>query len=130
MKKILTAALAALTLGGAAMATATPADAAPWHGGGGRGYYGGYHGGGYGGYRGGYGGYRGGYGWGGGALVAGLAGLAVGAAIAEPHYYAPPAYYGYARPYGYYGYGTCYANERVWDPYVGDYVIERTRYAC
>ena len=113
MKKILTAALAALTLGGAMIATATPAAA---HG------YGGYHGG-YGGWHGGYG-YRGGYGV---PLVAGLAGLAVGAAlVGGPHYYGPaPYYYGPARPYG-----VCYGASRVWDPYAGGWVMQRTSYPC
>jgi hypothetical protein len=76
MKKIITTALAALTVAGAAAATATPAAAAPWgHGG----YY---HGGGY-------------RGWGPGAAVgAGLLGFAVGAAIADQ-----PHGYGYG-PYG------------------------------
>ena len=49
----------------------------------------------------------------------------------------PAPYYGYGPGY-YYGpgdygpayYGTCYARERVWDPYVGHYVIERVAYAC
>ena len=93
MKKIVTGALAALSLAGAAVGTATPAAAQPWHGGG---------------YHGGYGGYRG---WGPGAAVgAGLVGLAVGESLA-PHYgygYGAP-YYGpgyYAPAYGYgYGYG-------------------------
>jgi hypothetical protein len=120
MRKILTAGLAALTLGGAVAATAVPADAAPWHGGG-------YHGGGWhgGGYRG------GGAGW---AVGAGLLGLAAGVAIADsgPHYgygYGP-GYYGggyYGRPYGY---ATCVAPRRVWDPYYGGYVVQHVRYAC
>ena len=92
MKKIVTGALAALSLVGAAAGTATPAAAQPWHGG----YY-----------HGGYGGWHGGYrGWGPGAAVgAGLVGLAVGASLAAPGYGAP--YYGggyYAPAYGY-GYG-------------------------
>ena len=98
MKKIVTAAVAALTLGGAAAATATPAAAQGWHGG----YY--------------HGGYRG---WGPGAAVgAGLLGLAVGTAIAERPY--APAYYGPRPVYGY-GYGPCGAHLR-WDPYVRHYV--------
>jgi hypothetical protein len=112
MKKILTAAMAALTLGGAAMATAVPAEAAPygyWHGG--YGYHGGYRG--------------------GGALLAGVAGLAIGAAIADsarPAYYGPPADYG--GPAYYPRYATCYGRTRVWDGYAGRWVIERTPYAC
>jgi hypothetical protein len=131
MKKFLTAAVAALTLGGAMAATATPAAADSWHGG--------YHGG-YGGYHGGYGGYRGGYGsrgyghrgYGGGAVVgAGLLGLAVGAAVAGSHpYYGRPYYdhYYYGPPPAYYagpGYYTYIEGCRTywrWDAYWGRYV--------
>lgn len=109
MRKILTAALAALTLGGAVAATtATSADAAPrgWHGG-----YG-YHGGGY------YRGYGPGL-----AVGAGLLGLAVGASLASPYYgpgyYAPgPGYYAGPASYGYYG--GCPVHYR-WNPYAGRY---------
>ena len=89
VKKVATGALAALTLGGATLATASPAAAQHWRGG-----YGGYHGG--------YGGYHRGYG-GAGLAVAGLAGLAIGASLAErPYYGGGYGYYG--RPYygGYY----------------------------
>ena len=108
MRKILTAALAALTIGGAVVATTTPADAAP---------FGGWHG-----------GWHGGYGRGVGpgvAIGAGLLGLAVGASLAHPAYaygpapayYAGPAYYGYA--------GGCAVHYR-WDPYAGRYFpVER-----
>ena len=113
MRKTITAALAALTFGGAVMATAAPAAAeGHWHG------HGGWS--------------RGGWGWG-GAAVAGVAGLALGAALADsgrPYYYDRPAYY-YDDPY--YGgrpYATCYGSREVWDPYLGHYVIQRTRYAC
>lgn len=118
MRKILTAALAALTIGGAVVATAAPASAHDGWGG------------------------RGGYdhdrGYGGGlALGAGLLGLAVGASLAEPHYgygygyaqprvyYGGPAYYGYARP-SYYGNDReCHTVWR-WDPYEGRNVpVER-----
>lgn len=94
IKQALTAAAIALTLGGATIATTTPAAAQGWHGG--------YHGG------------RGG-GWGAGAAVgAGILGLAVGASLAGPHDYAPGPYaYGYG--------GPCYSHVR-WDPYVGHYV--------
>ena len=90
MKKVLTGAMAALTLGGGLLATATPAAAHPW-GGWGHGYDGGYRG------------YDRGYG-GGALLGAGVLGLAVGAALSssyQPHYYAPPVYY--APPPIYYG---------------------------
>jgi len=64
--------------------------------------------------------------------VAGLAGVAVGAALASgPHYYGPYGYYyGPAYRYGYAPYGVCYATHRVWSPYAGGYVLERTAYAC
>ena len=108
MRKVLTAGLAALTLGGAIAATAVPADAAPWHGG--------WHGG-YGGYHGGW--HGGGAGW---AVGAGLLGLAAGVAIADnshPHYYGGPGYY-----------ASCIGQRRVWDPYYGGYVVRSFRYAC
>ena len=124
MRKILTAGLAALTLGGAVAATSVPADAAPWHGGGGGYHGGGYHGGG--GWHG--GGYRGGgAGW---AVGAGLLGLAAGVAIADSHNnaYGGPGYYSE----GYYGggYESCIGQRRVWDPYYGGYVVRSFRYAC
>jgi hypothetical protein len=109
MRKILTAALAALTVGGAVAATTTPADAAPFYG------HGGYYGHGY--------GYGRGYGPG-LAVGAGLLGLAVGASLAGPHYYGPPpAYYAGPAYYGYYG--GCRVHYR-WDPYAGRYFpVER-----
>jgi hypothetical protein len=116
MRKVLTAGLAALTLGGSVLATSTPAAAYPhggWHGG----YHHGWHG--------------GGAGW---AVGAGLLGLAAGAAIADsyhPHYY----YGGYYAPAYYdddyaYGYSTCVSHRRVWDPYIGGFVYRTVRYAC
>ena len=105
-------------VGGAALvgAVAAPAEA--------RGYY-----------RGGYGHhYYGGHGIGrgGAAVLGGIAGLAVGAAIASPHYGYGGGYYGggysYAPPPGYYGagygrgyYRPCRPNV-VYDPYIGEYV--------
>jgi opacity protein-like surface antigen len=136
MRKVLTAALAALTLGGAMAATAVPAQAAPHGGWGGHGYHGGgYHGGGWGGhgYRGGWG-HRGGYA--GPAIVAGVAGLALGAALADRPYYGRG--YGY-NGYGYEGYpaygygyapGYCQADRWVWDPYAGRNVLVRQGYPC
>ena len=114
MRKALTAALAALTLGGAVAATATTgAEARPYYGGH---YYGHGH-----------------YNNGAGLAVAGIAGLALGAAIASDHphyyggYYAPGPYaYGYAPGY----YGTCYTTRWVWDPYYGRRVPVRQAYAC
>jgi hypothetical protein len=118
MRKIVTAALAALTLGGSVAATAVPAQAYPhdgWHGGG--------H-------------WHGGGGWRGDdaglAVAAGVLGLAAGAAIASdrPYYYDRP-YYGRAYYGGpYYGYGACVSHRRVWDPYYGGYVVRSFRYAC
>ena len=108
MRKALTAALAALTLGGAITATAaTTAEARPFYG---HGYYG----------------HRGN---GAGLAVAGIAGLAIGAAIASPHYYGGPYAYG-PGPYAYGpGYGTCYATRWVWDGY-GRRIPVREAYAC
>ena len=127
MRKALTAAMAAITLGGAVCAAAVPAEARP-HGGG---YYGGY---------GGYGGYRH-HGNGGAALAAGVVGLALGAAIASDHGYYDRGYYGnYGPGYGYYGgpayaydypaYRTCETRRWVWDPYIGRRVPVRSVYAC
>ncbi|HEX3953105.1 MAG TPA: hypothetical protein VHW90_06005 [Stellaceae bacterium] len=91
--RVITAALLAVTL-----ATAPVAQARDWHG------RGGYHG-----------GYRGGHGHGaaGAAIVGGLIGLGLGAAIASgggypappPAYYGPrPGYYAPPPPAVYYGY--------------------------
>jgi hypothetical protein len=128
MRKTLAAGLAALTFGGAVAAAAIPATAEA------RGYHGGY-GGGYG------GGYYGGYHHhdnGGAAVVAGIAGLAIGAALASNHpYYGGYGYggygYGYAPGYyGGYGYGsrTCISRHWVWDPYIGRRVLITSHYAC
>jgi hypothetical protein len=123
MRKALTAAMAAITLGGAVCAATVPAEARP-HGGG---YYGG------------YGGYRH-HGGGGAALAAGVVGLALGAAIASDHGYYDRGYYGYGPGYAYYGgpayaydypaYRTCETRRWVWDPYIGRRVPVRSVYAC
>ena len=122
MRKIITAGIAALTLGGAVAGAAVPANAQGYH----HGYYG--HG----------GGWHGGNGTG-VAVAAGLLGLAAGAAIASdhPHYYGGGPYYGggyygggyYGGGYGY-GYGTCVSHRRIWDPYMGGYIVRSVRYAC
>jgi hypothetical protein len=126
MRKALTAAMAAITLGGAVCATAAPAEAQHYRGGG---YYGGYGG-----------HYRHG-GNGGAAVAAGVVGLALGAAIASNHggyydrgyydrgygYYGGPAY---ASGYGYPAYRTCVTTRWVWDPYIGRRVPMRESYAC
>jgi opacity protein-like surface antigen len=126
MRKALTAAMAAITLGGAVCATAAPAEAQHYRGGGG--YHGGY-----------YGGHRG-HGDG-AAVAAGVLGLALGAAIASDHGYSH-SYYdrGYGGGYGYYGgpaygydypaYRTCVTTRWVWDPYIGRRVPVRQSYAC
>jgi len=118
MRKALTAAMAALTLGGAVSATATSAEAQHYRGGY-HGYYGGHH-------------YR--HDNGGAAIAAGVVGLALGAAIASNHgpyyrhsYYAP-GYYDYG--YGYPAYRTCETTRWVWDPYIGRRVPVREAYAC
>ncbi|HEX3700991.1 MAG TPA: hypothetical protein VHV27_09990 [Phenylobacterium sp.] len=119
MRKTLTAGLAALTLGGAIAAAAVPAtaEARSFHGGG----------------RGGWDHHRG-HG-GGGALVAGIAGLAIGAALADGghHYYRGGYGYGYGPDYyGYsgYGYGVCESRHWTWDPYIGRRVLVTHHYAC
>jgi len=120
MRKALTAAMAALMLGGAVSATAIPAQA--------RGYDRGWHG----------GGYR--HDNGGAVAAAGIVGLALGAALASDHGYRHSYGYGY-RPYysSYYGpdyydgppvYRVCESERWVWDPYIGRRVPVRTRYAC
>ena len=56
-------------------------------------------------------------------LGAGILGLAVGAAIASPHYGYAPGYYAGPAYYGYYG--GCRTHWR-WDPYYRRYVpLER-----
>ncbi len=103
MKTLLIGATALLSVLTGAVAGASPAEAriGGWHGGGGYGYRGGYAG---------------------PAVVAGLTGLAVGAALAQPHYYGgwrggyygpPPAYY--VGP-AYYGWYQGCRREWVWSP--------------
>ncbi len=133
MRKVLTAGLAALTVAGAVAGAAAPAEAQGWHGGwhGGGGWRGGgWHGGG------GY--WRGGHysrGWSPGAVAAvGIAGLAIGAALADNH-----PRYGYSYDYGYpaygypaYSYGPAYCETGhwVWDPYWGRRYWVRETYPC
>lgn len=122
MTKTLAAAMAAVTFGGAVATAALPsaAQARDWHGG--YRYYGGYHH------------HRGDAA--GAALVAGVAGLAIGAALADrPHYYRSYAYApAYYPPYyddDYYGgYAVCESARWVWDPYIHRRVLVRHRYAC
>jgi hypothetical protein len=130
MRKFLASAVAALTFGGAVLATATPADAQ---------------------YR--YRRHRDNDGdVAAAAIVAGVAGLALGSALSSSNrssrgYYSN-SYYGsgyaydprydrysggyYARPYGY-AYAPpriCSTRQRVWDPYYGGYVRVRREYYC
>lgn len=129
MRKTLTAGMAALTFAGAVATAALPtaADAAPH-------YRDGY----------GYGGYdhhrdRRGNDAAGAAIVAGIAGLALGAALSNNHSsygYYDRGYYdrGYGRGYyddGYYARPRICSTERwVWDPYIGRRVPIRERYYC
>jgi hypothetical protein len=121
MRKVLTTAMAAVTLGGAVAAAATPAAAQHYHGGY-HGYYGHHHDN------------------AGPAIAAGVLGLALGAAIASNGHGYGHSYY-YDRPYyggGYYDYDdgyyapprVCMTTRWVWDPYVGHRVPVRERYAC
>ncbi len=101
MKKIITGAMAALTLGSGAIAG--PASARGWHHDNDAGV----------------------------AIAGGLVGLALGAAIASsshPHYYG--GYYDGGYYYGpAYG-GVCVGRRTVWDPYWGGYRVRTFRYAC
>ena len=108
MKKILTGGLAALTLGGVVLGGATTASARGWD-----------H-----------------HDNGGAAVAAGIAGLAIGAALASSDrgYYAPaPAYYAQPAP-GYYegpAYGNSYDRCRTewrWNPRWGHYQRVRACY--
>jgi len=136
MRKILTAAVAVATLGGAIAATA-PAEARPY----GYGGYGNYYGGRY------YGHHHHGNDAA-VAVTAGVVGLALGAALANNSGYGGSYYNrGYSRPYygggyysqpyygggyGYYegGYATCTSRQLVWDPYIRRRVEVVNRYAC
>ena len=124
MRKSLAAAMAALTFGGALAASAVPAQARDHDGRGG--------------------GWRGGHDRdyrrndNGAAIVAGIAGLAIGAALADSGHsyaYGRTAYYppGYYTP-GYYGngpgYRVCEGSRWVWDRYARREVLVRERYAC
>lgn len=137
MRKILASALAAVTFGGALAATAGPAQAEHY-------YYGHRH--------------HDGSDRAAVAVAAGIAGLALGAALSsrgsdrDDRYYDRPyrgSYYyrnGYAydgydrggyynRPYAYddgYSYrpNVCVTRDRVWDPYIGRPVYIERRYAC
>jgi hypothetical protein len=123
MRKFLAASMAALTVAGTVAVTAVPtaAEAAPH--------------------------YRDGYGYdhhyrrhghgddaAGAAIIAGVAGLALGAALSNSHSsygYYDRSYYG--RPYydSYYARPRICTTERwVWDPYIGRRVPIRERFYC
>lgn len=124
MRKILAATAAALTFGGAVAAAALPATAQA------REWRGEHHE------------WRGRGDWdhhrdsGGAALAAGIAGLAIGAALSGggPHYYS----YGYSYPAYRYDYyddddyrpAICETQRWVWDPYIGRHVLVRRHYPC
>lgn len=149
MRKVLASAIAAVTFGGAVLATAAPAYAEHYNS------YGGYNR------------HRGNGDTAAAAIVAGIAGLAIGAAIASKddnrqRYSRGYGYndsYGYGDSYGYrnnygtgYGYDsrsdgyyrqhrhgydgyydqnrTCVTRERVWDSYEDRYVKIERRYPC
>jgi hypothetical protein len=119
MRKTLTAAMAAITLGGAISAAAAPVEARPDHGGYGGHYYGGGH----------Y------HNNGGAAVAAGVVGLALGAALASnshSYYYDRPYYGSGYYDSGYYApaYRVCESTRWVWDPYIHRQVPVRERYAC
>jgi hypothetical protein len=130
-KKAALGAVAALTLGGAMLASTAPAEAqwrGGWHGGG---WHGARWGGGA--WRGGGWGYRPAYWgghrrhWGGGAVAAGLVGgLALGALASRPYYYG--GYYPYGSYYApvAYGYGgDCWVERRVRINRWGERVVRR-----
>ena len=132
MRKFLTTALAAITFVGAVAATAAPAEARDYP----RSYYRHHH--------------RGGNDVA-VAAFAGIAGLALGAALSDSGRRGSRGYsssYSYSNGYGYdprydsyngdyYGRGyydvpdrVCISRERVWDPYIGRYVRIERRYPC
>jgi hypothetical protein len=130
MRKALTTTLAAVTAVGAVLATAAPAEAQRYR------HYDRHH-------------HRGGGDATAAAIIGGVAGLALGAAIAGNNDgYRSRGYYssGYSRGYaydprydsydgGYYSYRepryrTCISRERVWDPYIERRVTIERRYAC
>lgn len=136
MRKVLTTALAAVTAAGAVLATAGPASAERYrhhrhHRGGSNDAVA-------------------------AAVIGGVAGLALGAALSsngdrsrgsrgyyQNGYAYDPRYDGYrggyyrdgprSRPYAYYDerpYRTCITRDRVWDPYIQRRVTIERRYAC
>lgn len=134
MRKFITTALAALTAAGAVVAAAVPADARDYDR---HGYSYGHH--------------HGGSNTAAIAAVAGIAGLAIGAALSDSGksrsgYSSSYSYdgYGYRNGYGYDprsdsyygGYDSyprdrvCITRERVWDPYIGRNVSVERRYPC
>ena len=130
MRKALTAAMAAVTFGGAIAATALPAQAQHYRGSHGYNSYSGYRD-----YR-----HHGGNSTG-TAIAAGALGLALGAAIASNGGHRGSSSYGsgyydrgyYDRGYydgGYYEPRVCESRRWVWDPYIQRRVMIRSTYAC
>ena len=125
MRKILAAGMAALTFGGAVTAAALPAtaQARDWHDGDRHEYRGrDFHG---------HGDWDRHRGDGGAAIAAGIAGLAIGAALSD----GGPRYYSYGYPaYSYDDddapYAVCETQRWVWDPYIGRHVLVRRHYPC
>lgn len=127
MRKALTTTLAAVTAVGAVLATAAPAQAQHYR------YYDRHH-------------HRGGGDTAAAAIIGGVAGLALGAAIAgnndsrrDRGYYSSgydydPRYDSYRGGYYRYSepprYRTCITRDRVYDPYIGRRVTIERRYAC
>ena len=117
MRKLITSGLVALATAATLGASAAPAAADPWHGGGyhhDRDWHGG--------------GYRGGPGWG----LAGLAALGLTAAIVSENnrpYYRPGYYDGPGYGPGY-GPATCVATRRVWNRYYGAYELRSVYVPC
>ena len=134
MRKILTAAVAALTVAGGVAAVAGPAQADPYR------YYNGHK-----------------NNDAGVAIAAGVVGLAIGAALASSNsnkrassyydngyyqqgyqqpYYGGQSYYSGQRPYAYdqgrYAYGSrvCTSRDRVYDRYSGRPITVTRQYAC
>jgi hypothetical protein len=125
MRKFMTSALAAVTFAGAVAATATPAAADHYR----RTYYRSHRG----------------SDAAAAAIVAGVAGLAIGSALSSnggsrtyyrERYYDRPyygrSYYGGSYYYDddYYRPRICISRERVWDPYIGRRVVIQREYHC
>lgn len=117
MRKMIAAGLAALTFGGAIATAALPATAEAHE------------------WRGGYGGWEHHHNNTGAVVAAGIAGLAIGAALSNshPHYYQRSYYYGptyYDDDDDYGPPAVCVSRHWVWDPYIGRHVLVTRHYPC